>query len=99
MNVFLYLQGLVGGVDGDEIGREDAMKLCQFRVDRLAEFGDLLLIAHVDGDRNGSATAPVTLSVLPCVVVQVICRAVVGAAYIDKIAQIDGRASCRRGHN
>ena len=75
------------------------MELCQFRVDRLAEFGDLILIAHVDGDGNGSATAPVTVSVLPRVVVQIIRRAMVSAAYIDEIAQLNRSAGRRRGHN
>jgi hypothetical protein len=42
VNVFLYLQGLVGGVDGDEIARKNAMKLRQFLVDRLAKLGDLV---------------------------------------------------------
>jgi hypothetical protein len=42
VDVFFYLQGLVGGVDRDEISREDAMELCQLRVHGLAEFGDLL---------------------------------------------------------
>jgi len=80
--IFLYLQGLVGSVDGDEIGREDAMKLCQIRIDRLAELGDLVLVAHVDCNRNGATTAPVSIGILPCVVVQVIRRALVSAAYI-----------------
>jgi hypothetical protein len=86
-------------VDGDEIGRKDVMKLCQLRVDRLAKLGDLLLIAHLDGDRNGSTTASVTVSVLPPVVVQVIRRASVSAAYIDQIAEVDRSAGGGRGHN
>src|ERR1700730_1980087 len=99
MDVFLYLQGLVGGVHGDEIWREDAMELCEFRVDGLAEFGDLLLIAHIDGDRNGSTAAPMSVGVLPCVVVQVIRRALVSAAYIDEVAQVDGSSYCRCRYN
>jgi hypothetical protein len=75
------------------------MELCHFRVDRLAEFGDLFLIAHIDGDRNGSTAAPVTVGVPPRVVVQIIRRALVSTAYIDEVAQVDGSASRRRGHN
>src|SRR6266404_1482048 len=99
VDVFLYLQRLVGGVYGDEISREDAMQLCQFRVHGLAELGDLLLIAHINGDGNGSTAAPLSVGVPPCVVVQVIRRALVSATYINEVAQVDGSASRRCRHN
>jgi len=37
MNVFLNLQGLIGGVRDDEICRENLPKLCEFPIDRLTE--------------------------------------------------------------
>src|SRR6267154_1458874 len=74
------------------------MKLREFRVDGLAEFRDLLLIAHINGNRNRSTAPPMSIGSLPRVVVQVICRALVSAAYIDKVAEVDGSA-CRRGRH
>src|SRR6267154_5836958 len=74
------------------------MKLREFRVDGLAEFRDLLLIAHINGNRNRSTAPPMSIGSLPGVVVQVICRALVSAAYIDKVAQVDVSA-CRRGRH
>jgi hypothetical protein len=62
------------------------MKLRQLRVDRLSEFSDLVLIAHIDRNRNRPATAPVSFPILPCVVVQVIRRALISAAYVDQVA-------------
>src|SRR5580704_6976333 len=75
------------------------MELCQFPVDRLAEPGDLVLIAHVDGDRNCSAASPMTFGILPRVVVQIVGRAPVAAAYIDQVAQVDRSACPRRRYN
>src|SRR3982074_1455769 len=72
------------------------MELRQFSVDGLAEFRDLLLIAHINGNGNRSTAPPISIGSLPGVVVQVICRALVSAAYIDKVAEVDGR-DCRRG--
>ena len=50
MNILFYLQRLIGSVGGDEIGRQVAMELRHFRIDRRAEFGDLVLIMHINGD-------------------------------------------------
>ncbi len=99
VGVLLDLQGLVGSVDGDEIGREDAVELRQLCVDRLTEGGDLLLIAHVDGDRDGSTAAPAPPAVLPGVVVQVARGALVSTADVDEVAEVDGSAGGRRGHH
>ena len=70
------------------------MELCQFGVDGLAEFSDLLLIAHINGNGNRSTTPPMSIGSLPSVVVQVICWALVSAAYINEVAEVDGSA-CR----
>src|SRR6267142_2033397 len=74
------------------------MELCQFGVDGLAEFRDLLLIAHINRNGHRPTAPPVSVGVLPCVVVQVICWALVSAAYINEVAQVDGSA-CRRGRD
>src|ERR1700730_15475736 len=99
MDVFLYRQRLVGGVGSDQVGRKDAMQLCEFRVDGLAEFGDLLLIAHIDGDGDSATAAPVSVAVPPGVIVQVVRRSLVSATYIDEIAQVYGSACRGGGHN
>src|SRR5882672_813176 len=70
------------------------MELCQFGVDGLAEFRDLLLIAHINRNGHRPTAPPVSADVLPGVVVQVICWALVSAAYINEVAEVDGSA-CR----
>src|ERR1700688_4534868 len=70
------------------------MELCEFRFDGLAEFGDLFLIAHIDGDRHSSTAAPVPIGVPPGVVIQVVRGTLVSAANIDKVAQVH-RSACR----
>ena len=42
MNVFLHLQGLIGGVRDDEIGGKNMFQLCKFVIDPLTEARDLL---------------------------------------------------------
>src|SRR6266700_2227536 len=98
MNVLLDLQRLIRGMSDDQIRRKDLAELREFLVDGLTERGDLLLVAHVDRERDRTAALPFSLWVPPSVIVQVLCGALVSPADFDKITQIDWCADRRGGH-
>src|SRR6202051_2233797 len=89
MNVFLDLQGLIGGMRDDEIGRKNLPKLCKFPIDRLAKLCNLLLIAHVDCQGDCTAALPLSSRVLPRVIVQIRGRALVAGENLDQVPQIN----------
>src|SRR5229473_7023188 len=93
MNVFLDLQGLVGGMRDDEIRRKNLFKLCKFLIDRLTEVCDLLLIAHIDRQGDCTAALPLSSWVLPSVIVQIGGRSLVAGKNLDQIPQINGSSS------
>src|ERR1700720_672325 len=95
MNVFLNLQGLIRGMGDDEILRKNLFKLGKFLIDRLTEVCDLLLIAHIDRQGDGTAALPLSSGVLPRVVVQIGGRSLIAGKNLDQIPQING--SSRRG--
>src|SRR6266852_2120963 len=98
MNVFFDLERLVGGMRDDQISRKNLVDLSELFVDRLAERGDLPLVAHIDRKRDRAATLPLPLRVFPRVVVQVLRGALVAATDFDQVAEIDRCARRRRGH-
>src|SRR6266478_1698286 len=93
MNVFLHLQGLIGGMSDDQIGGKNLFKLCKFLIDRLTEARDLLLIAHIDCQGNCTATLPLSSGVLPRVIVQISGRSLIAGKNLDQIPQINGSSS------
>jgi len=99
MNVFFDLERLVGGMRDDQISRKNLVDLSELLVDRLAERGDLPLVAHIDRKRDRAATLPLPLRVFPRVVVQVLRGALVAAMDFDKVAKIDRCAGRRSGHS
>src|SRR5258708_30118169 len=97
MDVFLDLEWLIGGMRDDQVGRKNLVQLCKFLVDRLTERRDLLLVAHVDRKRDRTTALPLSLWVLPCVVIQELGRALVSAADFNQVAEINWSAGRRRG--
>src|SRR5713101_6332121 len=93
MNVFLNLQGLIRGVRDDEIRGKNLLKLGKFLIDRLTKLCDLLLIAHVDRQRDCAAALPFSSWVLPSVIVQIGGRSLIAGKNLDQIPQINGRSS------
>src|SRR5258708_1338628 len=93
MNVLFNLQWLIGGVRDDEIGGKNLFELCKFLIDRQTEVCDLLLIAHVDCQRDGTATLPFSRGVLPRVIVQICCGSLIAGKNLDQISQINGSSS------
>src|SRR6266404_7671036 len=89
MNVFLHLQGLIGGMRDDQIGGKNLFKLRKFLIDRLTEARDLLLIAHVDCQGDCAAALPLSSGVLPSVVVQIRGRALVAGENLDQVPEIN----------
>src|SRR6202451_3204951 len=95
MNVLLDLQRLVGGMRDDEIRGKNLFKLCEFLIDRLTKLRDLLLIAHVDCQSDCAAALPLSIWILPRVIVQISGGTLVGGRNLDQIPEING--SGRRG--
>src|SRR5467141_757617 len=93
MNVFLNLQGLIRGVRNDEIRGKNLLKLGKFLIDRLTKLCDLLLIAHVDRQRDCAAALPFSSWVLPSVIVQIGGRSLIAGKNLDQIPQINGGSS------
>src|SRR6202021_1202905 len=93
MNVFLNLQGLIRGVRDDEIRGKNLLKLGKFLIDRLTKLCDLLLIAHVDRQRDCAAALPFSSRVLPSVIVQIRGRSLIAGKNLDQIPQINGSSS------
>src|SRR5882757_10429361 len=93
MNVFLHLQGLIGGMRDDEIRRKNLFKLRKFLIDRLTEVCDLLLIAHIDRQGDCTATLPLSSWILPRVVVQIGGGSLIAGKNLDQIPQINGSSS------
>src|SRR5882757_8072367 len=93
MNVFLNLQGLIRGVRDDEIRGKNLLKLGKFLIDRLTKLCDLLLIAHVDRQRDCTAALPFSSWVLPSVIVQIGGRSLIAGKNLDQIPQINGSSS------
>src|SRR5882724_10237256 len=93
MNVFLNLQWLIGGMRDNEIRRKNLLKLCKFLIDRLTEVRDLLLIAHIDRQRDGTAALPLSSGVLPRVIVQIGGRSLIAGKHLDQVPQINGSSS------
>src|SRR6266849_6472122 len=93
MNVLPDLQGLIRGMGDDEIRRKNLLKLCKFVIDRLTEVCDLLLIAHVDRQGDGTAALPLSSGVLPRVIVQIGGRSLIAGKNLDQIPQINGSSS------
>src|SRR5882724_5859887 len=93
MNVFFNLQGLIRSVRDDEVRGKNLFKLCKFLVNRLTEARDLLLIAHVNCERDRAATLPFSSGVLPRVIVQICCRSLIAGEYLDQVPQINGSSS------
>src|SRR3954470_19953859 len=93
MNVLLNLQGLIGGVRDNEVRRKNLFELRKFLIDRLTKARDLLLIAHVDCQGNGTATLPLSSGVLPRVIVQIGGGSLIARKNLDQIPQIDGSSS------
>src|SRR5260370_10042265 len=89
MNVFLDLQGLIGGMRDDEICRKNLLKLREFLIDRLTKLCDLLLIAHVDCQGDCTATLPLSSGVLRCVVIKVLSGALVARKNLDQVPEIN----------
>src|SRR5438270_4872834 len=89
MNVFLDLQGLIGGMRDDEICRKNLFKLCKFLIDRLTKLCDLLLVAHVDCQGDCAATLPLSRWAVPRVVVQIAGRALVAGDNLDQVPEIN----------
>src|SRR6266853_1334473 len=97
MDVFLDLERLIGGMRDDQVGRKNLAQLCKFLVDGLTERRDLLLVAHVDCKCDGTAALPLSLWVLPRVVIQVLGGALISTADFDQVAEIYRSAGRRRG--
>src|SRR5258706_5548593 len=89
MNVFLHLQGLIGGVCDDEIRWKNLLKLCKLFIDRLTKLCDLLLIAHVDRQGDRTATLPLSGVILPRVIVQIPGGALVPGENLDQVPEIN----------
>src|SRR5260370_4000754 len=98
MNVFLDLQGLIGGMRDDEICRKNLLELCEFLIDRLTKLCDLLLIAHVDCQGNCTATLPLSSGVLSRVIVQIRGRALVAGENLNQIPEINGSSGRSLSH-
>ncbi len=96
MDVFLDLEWLIGGMRDNQVRRKNLAQLRKFLVDRLTERRDLLLVAHVDCKRDRTAALPLSLWVLPRVVIQVLSGALVSAADFDQVAEINRSAGRRR---
>src|ERR1700675_3575814 len=88
MNVFLDLQGLIGGMRDDEIRGKNLLKLCKFLIDGLTKLCDLLLIAHVDCQSDCTATLPLSCWVLPRVIVQIRGGVLVAGENLDQVPEI-----------
>src|SRR5260370_23240980 len=95
MDVFLNLEWLIGGMRDNQVRRKNLAQLRKFLVDRLTERRDLLLGAHVDCKRDRTAALPLSLCVLPRVVIQVLSGPLVSAADSDQVAEINRIASTR----
>src|SRR4029077_1282880 len=93
MNVLLNLQRLIGSVRDDEIRRKNLFKLCKFLIDRLTEVCDLLLIAHIDRQRDGTTALPLSSGVLPRVIVQIGGRSLIAGENLDQVPQINRSSS------
>src|SRR5258707_183487 len=93
MNVLPDLQGLIRGMGDDEIRWKNLLKLGKFLIDRLTKLCDLLLIAHVDRQRDCTASLPSSSGVLPRVVVQIGGGSLVAGKNLDQISQINGSSS------
>src|SRR6266403_945214 len=89
MNVFLHLQGLIGGMRDDQIGGKNLFKLRKFLIDRLTEARDLLLIAHVDCQGDCAAALPLSSLILPRVIVQIRGGALVAGEILDQVPEIN----------
>src|SRR5258708_39879051 len=90
MNVFLDLQGLIGGMRDEQIRRKNLLKLCKLLIDSLPKLCDLRLIAHVDCQGDCTATLPLSSGVLPRVIVEIRGGALVAGENLDQIAEING---------
>src|SRR5882724_4792105 len=97
MNVFLDLQGLIGGMRNDQICGKNLLKLRKFLIDRLAKLCNLLLIAHVDCQGDCTATLPLSSWALPRVVIQISGRALVAGDDFDQVPEIN--RSSGRSHS
>src|SRR5256885_9676274 len=93
MNVLPDLQGLIRGMGDDEIRRKNLFKLCKFLIDRLTEVCDLLLIAHIDRQRDRTATLPLSSGILPRVIVQIGGRSLISGENLDQVPQINRSSS------
>src|SRR5258708_6312525 len=99
MNVLLNLQWLIRGVRNDEVRRKNLFELCKFLIDRLTEVCDLFLIAHVDRQRDCTATLPGTSWALPRVVVQIPGWALVAGKNLDQVSEINRSSGRGRGYS
>src|SRR5258708_34093893 len=89
MNVFLHLQGLIGGMRDDQIRGKNLFKLRKFLVDRLTEARDLLLIAHVDCQGDCAAALPLSSLILPRVIVQIRGGALGAGENLDQVPEVN----------
>jgi len=93
VDIFLDLQRLIGGAGDDQIRRQRALQLLQLIIDGFAEFLDLLAGTHVDRQRDGPAAMSYTRLIGPAVVIQILRGALIVAADLDQVAEIDGDAA------
>ncbi len=98
MDVFLHLKRLIRRVRDDEISRKNLPELCEFLVDRPAELRNLLLIAHVDRQCDGTTALPLSGRASPRVVVEIARRALIAGNDLDQVAEINGSSGCGPGY-
>src|SRR6266446_9658656 len=99
MNVFLNLQGLIGGMRDDEIRRKNLFKLRKLPVDRLTELCNLLLIAHVNCQGDCATALPLSSGFLPRVIVQIRGRALVAGENLDQVSKVNRSSGRSLGHS
>ena len=97
VDVFLDLQGLVGGANDHQVARNKLLDGGEFCVNTLAKFADLLAGTHENRKGDGAAAVPLPFLIAPVVIVQILRRALVAAADLNQVAEINGAA--RGGHS
>ena len=98
VDVLRHLPRLIGGPGQNEVGRQQPLHLFHSFVDQLAEYSDLLSLAHLNRQSDRARRYPASSVRSPRIVIQIRRRALVFALYFANVAEIDRSAARRRSH-